>query len=284
MIDYRNQLKNLYRNGVNLLIVHLDKDTAVGLPIDTQWYKEVFEPADEPARPPLKAIINMLDYAVETRDSEKLQMLYAMMYDEFYGGPLLAFRNKRTGEILRGKNIQMDAAGAREDAILVYTDIESMIDSVGARMAAEKYGQQGYESIALNVEDYALPPSNLLLNEKYVIRHEAVSSVLLLTEHAKRALMYVDKKNEENGITLDGEDLLVRLSAYPDMYREFVTNISEDLTFTGKITARAAGYSGAVLMKTTTHGNAAAAYSLMEKLTTNPDLYRRQFETGKIAY
>ena len=70
----------------------------------------------------------------------------------------------------------------------------------------------------------------------------------------------------------------------PEMYKAFLTGIDNDLKFVGSIPFSAEGYSGNVMLQVSTNGNAAAVFSILDKLMRDPATYKRLFESGQLKY
>lgn len=279
MPDNKNRLEILYRNGFDALVVHVTDTKRAVLILDKVECFNTFTANGKTCRPELSAIIYKLDRALDTGNTEVANDMAGKMYREVGNGNLYVIRNKVTGEILYDEDSQ-----THEPVVLTYTDVNAMYGTSGVEFAIKKYGRENCEEFSAGIEQFALPARALMLNDKYFVGADYVAASMLSTAGAKRALNYIEMENAKNNISIDGEELLTRLLNHPDMYREFVGGIDANLKFVGKITARTADYSGGVLLETVANGNAAAAYSLIEKLISHPEIYQHDFETGKITY
>lgn len=279
MPNNRRRLEILYRNGFDAVVVHLDDAKRVVLLIDKMDCAARYAANGRTYRPELCAILNKMDYEYSYGDKKLAAGLVEQMYKEIGNGNLYVVKNRKTGEILCD-----ETEDTHEQMVLAYTDVAAMMGMPGVDYAISKYGMENCQEVSLSLEDFAIPAKAIYLNDQYFISKEIIEHVIKQTEHAKRALRYIEAENIKNNLDIDGDELLTRLFAYPDMYREFVTGIGANLEFTGKITVRACDYSGSVLMETTANNNAAAVYSIIEKLTSHPDLFLGDFESGKLNY
>jgi hypothetical protein len=205
---------------------------------------------------------------------EELMPLVTKLYEEVGRGGFYLFKNKRNGLFFK------DSDGA----IAVYSDILLAQNSFYMEEAKNKFGADFTEIAYAYIEEFAIGEKALVLNEAVVISEDVIKYAIIATPTIEKAKKYVDKMNEEHKLELNAEDLLVRLLDYPEMYKAFLTGITDELEFVGNIPFSAEGYSGNVLLQVTTAGNAAAAFSIIEKLKTDPATYRPLFETGHLKY
>ena len=278
MPDAESRLKVLYENGFDAIVVHLDDGCEAVLQIDTKECAKSFDAAGLLMRPDLMTLFDDFEKANQIKDGNEIAELTKAIYDTFSCGNLYAIRNTKTGEILH------DKTDSGDDVILTFTDMDEVELSSVVFYAEEEFGKGNVEAAQVGLEEIGVPSCALYINNRYYINKEVVANAIITTAKALRALDYINKQNTKNNITLDGEDLLLRLLNYPQMYLEFVQGINGELEFAGTITARAQGYSGSVIFETTCSHNAAAVYSIMEKLTTHPNIYLHDFEIGKLTY
>lgn len=264
---------SIYKTNVSKLLVQLDFDNMVALNVNNTLIHTKCDTGL--LRPKLTGLFLKLSH-LSNKDAteEEMAQVSNEMCIELGRGKLFILKNRETHALFVNK----------DNEIPIFSDREFVDISFAKEEAEKRWNWRNVEIIPYELEGVAIPPRKLLFNDRFVIPEEAVKIALMQTEAIDRALEYIKRANERSGYELDGEDLLMRLMDYPDMYKEFILNISDDYEFTGKITASAEGYSGAVLMQTTTGGNAAAAYSLIEKFKRDPGVYLKLFKTGQIQY
>lgn len=273
MFEPKDTLNLLYKANVNLLIVHIDENTVTALDINKDYISALVETNG------IRPEINHMSFEIERMLAEGasedvLAPLVTKLYEEIGHGGFYLFKNRRNGLYFKDP----------EGTIVVYSDILLAQNAYYFAEAQSKFGVDFTEIAYAYIEEFAIGEKALILNETIVIPEEVIKYAIITTPTIEKAKAFVAKMNNEHKLQLDAEDLLARLLDYPEMYKTFLTGITDDLNFVGGIPFSAEGYSGNVLLQVTTGGNAAAAFSIIERLKTDPATFRPLFETGQLKY
>lgn len=286
--DAPKRLSKLFFMGCDFVRVYYD-DIGIGfvdLKIDKEACEELCYKKSGCSRSPELSKITLLyktSILKGNPDDDLAESAYEIAKDKTLN--ILALENGNPA-ILTKEELKEVGLNRGEDALFAYSEQDTFADGVYATLKGEK----GLRTRAFEMKDILEYGALILVDDCIVVDNKKSEKEFLKTQEAKRAIAYTRKKNVENGIEIDAVDLLERLYKYPEMYNNFINGIDDELQWVGKIKERiqgkpgTAGYSGAAIYETLAEENAAATYSILEKLMTNPDRYMRIFEAGQLLY
>lgn len=266
-------LKLICKSDLDLLIVRINDETVIPLNIDKDFLRANVDTSD--MRPKLTGIMNVLRQMNNNEvDEKQMEPYISAMHEELGNGNLYVFYNRKNGTIFKTADGEVPA----------YSDIDEATSSSFADEAIDAFGEGIADVKFVPIEKFAMPAVRLILNDLYYIEKEMVTYALIKSESSEKAKAYILKQNEEHGLDMVPEELLARLFERPEMYKTFLTGINDDLKFVGSIPFSAEGYSGNVMLQVSTNGNAAAVFSILDKLMRDPATYKRLFESGQLKY